>query len=72
MRVSDAQCLAAANAVEHNGIQLIKTDSCYFVIDINQKSGERVLAKEADLEKAGIHYQIAYFRPMLEAALNVC
>lgn len=72
MRVNDAQCLAAANAAKDNGIQLIQTDSCYFVIDINQKAGERVLAKESDLEKAGILYQIAYFRPMLEAALNVC
>lgn len=72
MRVTDAQCLAAENAASNNEISLLKTDGGYVVFDGNAPAGKQVLHKGTDLEAAGTAYKLAYFRPMLEAALNVC
>lgn len=72
MRVSDAQCLAAANSAIHNEISLLQTDGGYVVFDGNAQAGKQVLHKGSDREAAIVAYQIAFFRPQLEAALNVC
>jgi hypothetical protein len=72
MRVSDAQCLAAAHAAKSNEVSLLQVDGRYVVFDGNAPAGKQVLANDTDLEKIKISYEIAYFRPMLEAALNVC
>lgn len=72
MRVSDAQCLAAANACINSEINLLKTDGGYVVFDGNSPAGKQVLHSGASLEDATTAYQIAFFRPQLEAALNVC
>lgn len=71
MRVTDAQCLAAYEAITDN-VQIVRNGAGYAVIDVSKIAAERTLWIGDDFEEARTHHYIEYMRPLLTAALNVC
>lgn len=73
-RVSDAQCLAAYAMAQEPGVSLYEQATQFAVIDASLPVSDRVVwtGPLSSLDAAKTAYQIAYMRPILTAALNVC
>lgn len=70
MRVSDAQCLAAANASANSDTILVLQDNAGAYVIYNE-TRQMNLHRTYDKERAGQLYQLEFFRPIIEAALNI-
>lgn len=72
-RVSDAACLAAFEKCEHSAVEVMVTPTHIVIIDNAAPVGMREVSrfKMEDAEAAQTAYRIAFFRPILEAALNI-
>lgn len=67
-RVSDAACLAAFDACNKSTVTVVANQSHIVIVD-----GRKEIARFPleDAEQASTAFQLAYFRPILEAALNI-
>lgn len=70
VRVSDAQCLAAANASE-NTDDIVVMRTAGGLLEVFNTSTKKVLHRTTDPDEAKMLFQIEFFRPLIEAALNV-
>lgn len=67
-RVSDAACLAAFAACEKSAVTVVANQTHIIIVD-GRKEIARFIMEDA--AQASTAFQLAYFRPILEAALNI-
>lgn len=73
-RVTDAQCLSAFVAYEKSNVEVVPMEGGRIsIIDHSRKVGERLLGifTQEQNDEAVLCFQLAWMRPILEAALNV-